>query len=276
MNVQYANVCLQGKKVTYTIKLIMFAQNIQEGANCHRTLSSKKQYNYHVENQVCAKITPKPSIDIDKQIELERIKLELEQVKLKTTQEQRLLEQIKSTAHINDGTFPQQVNVGCITTNTTNTAVTINVHPVAFGKEEWRKIEEDDPDLRVDLINRPEDSVLQLIKAIHCNPRYPEFHTVYIRKREPKIAMVSNGETFVIADADKIIDKLYTTNRDRIDEPLLFPDLFTSQKFTDAIIQKHEDQALDEKFVKKVKSDVKSELIGMESTITQEIKTIKA
>jgi len=83
--------------------------------------------------------------------------------------------------------------------------------------------------------------------------------------------MVSNGETFVIRDAEQIIDSLYELHKDRIEGPLFcFP-----SKFTDAIIDKHEKLHLDEKFVNKLKQNVTSEFIAMYPRLKQRLVGLK-
>jgi hypothetical protein len=138
---------------------------------------------------------------------LERLlKLESENQRLK--QKVQTLETDKSNSAIHIGTINGPVNTGTIHNN---------IMLVGYGKEDYNRIDKNDL-LRG--IRSGFNSTLNLIDAVHFNPKYPEFHNVYISSMKNKYAMMYDGNDWTLVMKNDLIDKLYDDKRNYIEENL--------------------------------------------------------
>ena len=62
------------------------------------------------------------------------------------------------------------------------------------------------------------NSTIELTKAVHFNPKYPEFHNVYISSMKNKYAMTYDGYDWQLVMNDELIDQIYDKKRDYIEE----------------------------------------------------------
>lgn len=101
-----------------------------------------------------------------------------------------------------------------------NNVVNVNVTPpiVAFGKEDPSKISREE--MVGDVLAHGFDSALKLTNALHFNPKYPEFHNVYIPNMKSKYVMIYDGSNWALTNGEEVIDKLYNNNRSYIEENL--------------------------------------------------------
>lgn len=78
----------------------------------------------------------------------------------------------------------QNINNGI---NTNNGTIINNITLVGYGKEDFSKLD------RIDIIRALKtgyNSSITLTEAVHFNPKYPEYHNVYISDIKDKYAMM--------------------------------------------------------------------------------------
>ena len=118
------------------------------------------------------------------------------------------------------------------------------------------------------ILERPNNSILELFKYINCNPNHPEHYGAYIDKRNPNIAMVSNGSGYLHQDASKTINRIYDDNRDRLYDMLeSYSDLISEYKQN-----RHQMLKTDDDHTKDVKKDIRFKLYDMKKIITDILK----
>jgi hypothetical protein len=113
----------------------------------------------------------------------------------------------------------QKTNVMCNKNgnNVINNTVTNNVINVivSFGKEDMSKIDEMDI---VKSVKSGFHSALELTDAIHFNPKYPEYHNVYIPSMKDKYGMVYKEGNWELIDKQELIDKMYNDKKYYIED----------------------------------------------------------
>jgi hypothetical protein len=60
-------------------------------------------------------------------------------------------------------------------------------------------------------------SAVHLTEAVHFNPKYPEYHNVYISNIKDKYAMMYDGSKWSLTRKEKLIDKLYENKKNYIE-----------------------------------------------------------
>ena len=147
--------------------------------------------------------------------------------------------------NINNGTMYN--NSGDV--NTMN--ITVNIVP--FGKEDLSKIDKTE---LLKVFRSGFNSALRLTETTHFNPKYPEYHNVYISNMKNKYAMTFDGNDWALVMKDELIDKIYDNKRDYIEENMdeFFQSLLPSQ-----INALHRWLNVDDdhQYVQKVKNDMK-------------------
>jgi hypothetical protein len=139
-----------------------------------------------------------------------------------------------------------------------------NFYLTGYGKEDFSKIDRDDllKGMRMGF-----NSTLTLIDTVHFNPKYPEFHNVYISSMKNKYAMMYDGNDWTLVMKDDLIDKLYDDKRNYIEENLeeFLESLTKSQ--VDAL---HRWMDADEShpYIQKIKNDIKLLLYNKRRLIT--------
>lgn len=134
------------------------------------------------------------------------------------------------------------------TTNITN----ININPVPFGNEDIYNIPHKD---MINILTKCYNSIIEMIKYLHCNVDKPENHNVYVSNIRREETKTFNGKMWNTNKANLVIDKLVSNivkyieiifekckelkENNELDDP--------QNKFNDAFIKKYED-ILFEKF----------------------------
>ena len=161
--------------------------------------------------------------------------------------ENNKLKSEKTSKNINNGTVYN--NNGNVNNNTMN--ITVNVVP--FGKEDLSKIDKTE---LLKVFRSGFNSALRLTETTHFNPKYPEYHNVYISNMKNKYAMTFDGNDWALVMKDELIDKIYDNKRDYIEENMdeFFQSLLPSQ-----INALHRWLNVDDdhQYVQKVKNDMK-------------------
>lgn len=237
---------------------------------CDMTFKRRENLEYHIKNQSCkvrnfaCQYCDKPftsSNNMYRHMKYScKIKKEQEQMKSELLnriayleEEVQRLNKENTNSHRNSDqsniTNNNSVNInnGIIANNST-----INVL-VAYGKENMDRID------RSDLIKgfkKGFDSTLTLIDAIHFNPKYPEYHNIYISNMKNQYAMIYDGTKWDLVLKDELIDRLYNNKRDYIEANL---DDFAGMLSKSQLNAIHRWLNVDEdhKYVKKIKIEIK-------------------
>jgi hypothetical protein len=136
---------------------------------------------------------------------------------------------------------------------TVNNGTVNNIYLVGYGKEDMSKIDRKDilKGMRLGF-----NSTLEMIDTIHFNPKYPEYHNVYISSMKNKYAMMYDGSNWTLVMKDDLIDKMYDNKRNYIEENM---DDFLDSLTRSQINALHRWLAVDDDhhYVKKIKNDIK-------------------
>lgn len=102
--------------------------------------------------------------------------------------------------------------------NNTNNGIVVNntYNLVGYGKEDLSKIDKDDF-LKVLQIGGF-DTALKLTEMIHFNPKYPEYHNIYIPSTKDKNATVFDGTLWCSKDKTEFVAKVYDDKKNYIEE----------------------------------------------------------
>lgn len=259
--------------------------------HCLHKFADNTGYNYHLEHNVCKKTSDN---NTTLALEIEKMKLELQLEEEKTKQKQiedhmKQIEDHMKQVEAEEKTKQKQIDLEIVkekmivkmklksnnTTNVTNVTnvnnsnntYNIDIHPVAFGKEDFSELN-DEQIIRY-ILNRPNKAIEDIVNIIYCSKKNKLNHTVYIPSRNKSIAMVSNGNRFIHRDANETIDEIYGNSKDKLDEMLES----NGNKLSPFQIKVYSDIEYNPKHEAKVKRNIKFDIIDMEPVIKNEINT---
>jgi hypothetical protein len=193
------------------------------------------------------------------QVKMQGIIREMDELKKENHDLKRLMNSTPREM-INNNTSNTSNNTSNTSNNTINGDVNINTNIVnnnyvlvGYGKENLSKVDRND---LLKGIQTGFNSTLNLIDTVHFNPKYPEFHNVYISSMKNKYAMIYDGRDWNLMMKDDLIDKLYDDKRNYIEENL---DEFLDSLSKSQINALHRwlDVDDDHRYVKKIKNDIK-------------------
>tara|TARA_B110000908_G_C10138511_1_gene395629 strand:- start:218 stop:904 length:687 start_codon:yes stop_codon:yes gene_type:complete len=92
-----------------------------------------------------------------------------------------------------------------------------NISLVAYGREDMTKIDKKEI---LKIFRKGYHSTLQLTETVHFNPRYPEYHNIYINNIKDKYAMMYDGNEWALTTKTTLIDRLYEDKKNFIEENL--------------------------------------------------------
>ena len=142
--------------------------------------------------------------DEKKDLILERlIKLEEENAELK--KEMKKMKQVTNITNNNN-----KINNGTINNGTIN-----NIVLIGHGKEDLTKIDNDDI---LKCLKKGFYLTIYLTEAVHFNPKYPEYHNVYISNIKDKYAMMYDGKEWSLTRKTELIDRLYEDKKNYIED----------------------------------------------------------
>jgi hypothetical protein len=95
-----------------------------------------------------------------------------------------------------------------------NNGLINNVILVSYGKEDMKKIDSKDI---LDAI-RGFDTPIKLTKSVHFNPKYPEYHNVFISNIKNRYAMMYDNDKWKLILKDELINKIYEYNKTYIED----------------------------------------------------------
>ena len=165
--------------------------------------------------------------------------------------------QLESKSMVNNGTIN---NIGQINDNSVTNYVL-----VGYGKEDMDRVDKND---LLKGMRSGFNSTLNLIDAVHFNPKYPEFHNVYISSMKNKYAMMYDGNDWTLVMKNDLIDKLYDDKRNYIEENLEdFIDSLTKSQIN--ALDRWMNSGDDHPYIRKVKNDIKLMLYNKRKMITE-------
>lgn len=106
---------------------------------------------------------------------------------------------------------------------------TINNYMIGFGKEDMDRIDKED--MMVAFRNGFK-STIQLTKAVHFNPKYPEYSNIKRTNSSSSYARYHDGQKWMEIKVKDLVDDIYERKRDYIEDNLdeYFDKLTKSQK----------------------------------------------
>ena len=246
---------------------------------CDKTFTSKHSLDYHKKKNVCTKKTKKfkckycgncfsfesslsrhVNHTCKKRESEEDADSERDELLKKFTEMQenhmRMMDRINKLENENkklkSQTVPSTINNG-IVNNYNGDVNNITVNVVPFGKEDLSKISKND---LLKVFRSGFNSALQLTETTHFNPKYPEYHNVYISNMKNKYAMTYDGSDWALVMKDELIDKMYNKKRDYIEDNM---DDFYNSLMPSQINALHRWLNVDDDhhYVQKVKNDMK-------------------
>ena len=99
--------------------------------------------------------------------------------------------------------------------NITNGNVINNINLVCYGKEDISKIDKTE---FLEAVKCGYNSTLKLTETLHFNPKYPEYHNIYITNIKDKYAMMFCDSEWKLITKNDLIDKIYDDKKTIIEE----------------------------------------------------------
>ena len=207
---------------------------------CGKSFNKKHGLKYHTDNNVCnnkkhecrycnnrfstsnamykhikSYCKVKKQEDVTKEDILERLlKLEEDNKKIKKLEEdnKKLKKEIKKLKSRNP-----TINNGTINTNNGTINTNNNIVLIGYGREDMTKIDKKE---LLKSMKKGFYSAIQLTDTVHFNPKYPEYHNIYISNIKDKYAMMYDGKNWTLTTKTELIDRLYDDKKYFIEDNL--------------------------------------------------------
>lgn len=209
---------------------------------CNKTFNLKKNLYYHKKHEVCTdkkfnckycnnvfsskstmyrhmRLNCKVKKDSEKEKEeIYARLLKLEEDNKKILQLEKENTKLKSEMKNIKKIMTKKVSINNGTININNsTVVQNNITLVGYGNEDISKIDRKD---MLKILQNGYHSTIKLTETLHFNPKYPEYHNVYITNIKDKYAMMFDGKTWTLTTKDELIDRIYDDKKNFIEENL--------------------------------------------------------
>ena len=217
---------------------------------CGKEYTTKQSMNRHIKynckkkNEINNNLHNNPEMEMIYE-QLLALKIENEKLKEKVL----TIEKENDTKQTNNSITTNK----SVTKNINYGNIQYNFNLVAHGNEDMSKMDKNDI---IKAFKSGFNSTLELTEAMHFNPKYPEFHNIYISSMKNQYAMIYNGTDWVLVMKDDLIDRLYNRKRDYIEENLdeFVGSLSKSQKNA---IHRWLNANENHSYIKKIKNDMK-------------------
>ncbi|VBB17557.1 hypothetical protein YASMINEVIRUS_19 [Yasminevirus sp. GU-2018] len=183
---------------------------------CNKQFSAKSSMYRHMRTSCAVKKQQDADKEeiIDRLVKLESSHKQLEEENLKLKKEVKTLKRSGGQKTIN--------KIGTINNNTvnnTNKGVVINnnITLVGYGKEDLTK--QNKAEL-LKILQHGYHSTIKLTEAVHFNPKFPEYHNVFISNMKDKYAMMFDGDDWALTTKEDLITKIYDDKKNYIEENL--------------------------------------------------------
>ena len=221
---------------------------------CGRIFDTKAHLNYHVDNNACKEsnhhchmcnkgFTTSTSMyrhmrtackvkkeeERNKNVIYERlVKLEEDNKKLNDTNEQlnkKVVANEKTNTQLKievDSLKKNHKDVTTVTSNSNNKNTHIgnnvaNIILVGYGKEDISRLDKNEV---IKVLQSGFNAPIKLTETLHFNPKYPEYHNVYISNIKDKYAMTYDGTNWKLTIKEELINKMYDDKKNYIEENL--------------------------------------------------------
>jgi len=109
-------------------------------------------------------------------------------------------------------------NINNTTNNVTiNNGIVNNITLIAYGREDISKIDKRDI---LKVFQTGFNSTIKLTETLHFNPKYPEYHNIYISNIKDKYAMLFDGMSWTLTMKEDLINRIYEDKKNYIEENL--------------------------------------------------------
>jgi len=98
-----------------------------------------------------------------------------------------------------------------------NNGVVNHITLVGYGKEDLSKLDKTE---MVRVLQNGFNSTIKLTEALHFNPKYPEYHNIYISNIKDKYGMMFDGKNWTLTMKEDLINKIYEDKKNYIEENL--------------------------------------------------------
>jgi hypothetical protein len=179
---------------------------------CGKEFARKDCVMKHIENS-CKKVK---EIEYEKHIIFTKLK-ELEENNKKLTEENKKLYTVvenlekkidnKKITSINNNTIHDN-NIN--SHNTDNSINQQNIILNNYKKEDMSKIDES---VILAIMKRGFQTAVELTREVHFNPKYPEYHNIFIPKINERYGMVFMNNCWKITDRDELVNDIYENKR---------------------------------------------------------------
>jgi len=132
---------------------------------------------------------------------------------------------------------------------------------VKYGEEDMILLNDQ---IILDILKKGNDSILDLIEKLHFNPKYPEYHNIYITNMRDNYAYKYNGDEWKLTIKEDLIDCIYNDKIDYIRENInRYTHLLTDKQITNLNNLINDDIGI--KKIKKIKEHIKLLLYNSKS-----------
>ncbi|VBB17718.1 hypothetical protein YASMINEVIRUS_181 [Yasminevirus sp. GU-2018] len=177
----------------------------------------------------CSEDDNKVSVSRQNKLEKENelLKKELESIKKKFKHFEKIEEEVKDLKKIKKevkdlkqvvATTKSITKVNNKTVNNNNgVIINGNVTLIGYGQEDLTKLKKTE---LLKILQQGYHSTIKLTEAVHFNPKYPEYHNVYISNIKDKYAMMFDGKNWTLTTKEELINKIYDDKKNYIEENL--------------------------------------------------------
>jgi hypothetical protein len=141
--------------------------------------------------------------------ENQKIKLTLEKMQKELNKCRKVSNKINNS-NINTGAINSNINSNNNNTINNNQQ---NITLVGYKEEDLDIIDKSEI---LTIMKRGFQAPVELTRTIHFNPKYPEFHNIYIPKINEKYGMVFTNGKWRLIDKNDLVDDIYENKRDFI------------------------------------------------------------
>ena len=221
---------------------------------CNRKFTTRSSMYRHV-NHICKvkqnednkriEIFERLIILEEKSKQLEISNKEIDKLKRDNKQLKKVVDKLKKSAII-------KKTINNTTTHINNGTIN-NIILVGYGKEDLKKINKDD---LLKILQNGYNSTIKLTEAVHFNPKFPEYHNVYISNIKDKYAMMFDGKNWTLTIKEDLINKIYEDKKIYIEENLddFLDSLATTRK---RALERWLDTDDDDDRIKEIKEQIK-------------------
>lgn len=207
--------------------------------NCNKIFKRNENLKYHIANNACkidsvfCKYCKKgftSSISMNRHVRLyckvkkkdDDNKKEIFDRLVKLEEKNRVLEEKNKVLEEELNKIKKQTKISHKTLNKNNGLINNgtfvnnnNINLVAYGSEDMTKLDKKEI-LRV--LRKGYDSTIRLTETLHFNPKYPEYHNIYITNMRDKYAMMYDGKCWELTIKEDLLNRIYDDKKNYIED----------------------------------------------------------